>query len=366
MTPAAFPVTRLALLLLPVAACCAPAPDHPPTFGSATAQQDLQAAGRKLPLTLHPIRVLERPMPRAAMALGLVLEKYGMDDLEVAPAPFDAGNTPWAEVPARFGQFVKDGGSGRDHLYAEFLGTPETGPTAVRFVIVDKAGKTVLIDEQKPGDADFERTAAKDPDPLGCATLVAERLFRIAQWKIERTAAVEGRFQKLWRDLSGSPDAARVQAMRQRRDRLARSLTDARIAVLPTRVNAGFDAKSSARIAEQLGKLLPSKLSAPADGAHIAIAPESNEQKVLWDLARGLGAAVRDHAPDADYALVVDIGMAGERSVGFVHLALCDRQGEPVIVDFANDQNVALRQAAPTTLAEAEQFAANWLADLLR
>ena len=48
------------------AACCAPATDHQPTFGNATAQQDLQAAGRKLPLTLHPIRVLERPMPRAA------------------------------------------------------------------------------------------------------------------------------------------------------------------------------------------------------------------------------------------------------------------------------------------------------------
>ena len=66
-----------------------------------------------------------------------------------------------------------------------------------------------------------------------------------------------------------------------------------------------------------------------------------NEQKVLWSMARAFREQVQKQPPAADYVLYADYLMGknagGKDVVGGVHFAICDRQGQWVIVDFQNE-----------------------------
>ncbi len=335
----------------------------------------LHEAGVAAPLTLQPVAVLGRPDTRSAQALGLVLERQGMSALDVAATAFAVDpDTPWAEVPARFGAFVRQhagaGAAPGMHLYAEFLGTPKTGPTEVRFVVVDGHGDVVLVDRQTPQDRAFRRTAGRDPDPMGCAVLVADRLFTLADWQRQPEAVQDGRFARLWRELAGAPDPREVAAMAPRLAAFRDAIRTARIAVLPTLVPrslapAGHDPVSAQRLADGLAVRFGGKaMLAPAAG-NIEVAPDSNEQKRLWDLARGLRAAAPANAAAADYLLVADLGVGGPGPVTWVHIAVCTAAGEYVVVDWQNDQHPMLQRAAPKTVEEAERFVLERLARLL-
>lgn len=334
-------------------------------------QHALHVGGVKTPLVLHPIRLLGRPSAQVDEALGLVLETQGMSDLEIAAAAFESPkDTKWEDVPLLFGAHVaKLGGDAakRHHVYAEFLGTPKTGPEEVRFVVVDGAGHVVLVDRQTPADRDFQRTAAKDPDPLGCSSLVADRLFALADWKKAPGSVRDGKFGKGWKERSGVPDTAEFAAMKVRLTALREGLATARIAVLPTLANGGHDAASAARLAEALGKALGCRAEAVADGAKLEVAPGSNEQKRLWGLARALkGSLGKAPVAAADYALVADLGVDAEGKHCYLHLALTTAAGEFVVVDFQNDQSPAVQKAMPQTLADAEALLVARLGTLLQ
>ncbi len=320
----------------------------------------LQSAGCAAPLSIYPVRVLERADARVAEALGLVLESQGMADLELAADAFaPARDTAWADLPAAFAAHRRQAAAAeprRYALYAEFLGTPKTGPTEVRFVLVDPDGEVVLQDRQVPGDADFRRTAGRDPDPLGCATLVGDRLFRLAGWKKAPGSVVDPKFARRWRERSGVPGDAELAAMRQRMTALGERLDTARIAVLPTLVGGGHDAASAARLAELVRA--ECRGAAPAPGTKLVVAPSANEQKRLWDLARALQDAVKKSPVDADYVLVADLGLDPEKGSGYVHVAICTAKGEFVFADFVNDQHPLFRARRPKTLADAEWLAA--------
>jgi hypothetical protein len=343
-------------------------PEVPPDPARAQRIARLHAAGPVAPLTVHPIAVLGAPSGRVAQAVGLVLEQRGMPDLDVGAEPFAvAVDTPWEDVPPRFGAHVRGlpaGAADRHHLYAQFLGTPQTGPQEVRFVVVDGAGELVLCDRQTAADRAFRRTAGRDPDPMGCSLLVADRLFALADWQARPGAVRDGKFARWWRELSGAPEPRELEAMAPRLAALRQALPSTRFAVLPVVRPPGHDAASSQRLANALTQRFGCRAAAWSDGPQIAVAPDSNEQKRLWDLARGLRAAAPT-APDADHVLAVDIGI-GDRGVGYVHLAVCTAAGAYVIVDWQNDQHPMLQRAAPVTLADAEQFVLDRLAALLR
>jgi hypothetical protein len=337
-------------------------------------QKALQEGGIGAPLTLLPVRVLGRPTPQVAEALGLVLERQGMADLEVAEKSFDPGaKASWEEMPLLLKAYVqqlaataKPGGARRYQLYAEFLGEPKTGPKEVRFLLADAAGDVVLSDRQTPADPDFQRTAARDPDPLGCSVLVAERLSRLASWKKAAGTVRDGKFSAKWREKSGVPDQAELSAMDKRRDALRAGLAKARVAVLPTLALAKHDAASALRVAELIKKDLGCGAVALEDGARLEVGPSSNEQKRLWDLAHALRAALGKHPVDADYALVADLNVRSEGGGQFVHVALCTKSGEHVLVDYQNDQHAMFQQHAPKTIEDAERLVVSRLASLLR
>lgn len=359
-------------LLLPSLLCAvvAPAQDAPEAVALAARRQALHEAGGKAPLTLHPVRLLGQPSARVAEVLALVLESLGMSDLEVAGAPFDVPkDTAWDAVPALFAAHVGKAPPAtppRHHLYAEFLGTPKAGPEEVRFVVVDGAGALVWQDRQVKGDADFRKTVQKDPDPMGCATLVATRLFRLAEWRKAPGSIKDGKFAKSWRERSGVPDDQELAAMKARAAALRDAPDTVRIVVLPTLAQGQHDAASSARIAALLTKDLGRPAVAGAAETKLAASHDSNEQKRLWDLARGLRAALAKAPLDADYACVVDLGIDAASGRGYVHTVLCTGKGDYVVVAFANDQHAVYQEVAPKTVEDAERVAAALLRQQLR
>ncbi len=160
--------------------CTTPAgAQSPPTGPRAERPAALRDAGPHAKLILDPVSVGGAPNRNVADALGLLLESYGMQnhdttDSSITPPP----DADWDAIGTAFGAFIRDHKPAGDYaLYAEYLGTPKTGPQEVRWLIVTAAGDLLLSDRQAPTDADFKRTAARDPDPMGCSMLVAERVF---------------------------------------------------------------------------------------------------------------------------------------------------------------------------------------------
>lgn len=359
------------LFVITAAACGSPhsyAQEPPPEPARSARLQALHAAGVTAPLELYPIRVLGRPSANVADALGLALERMGMSELRPAGNTFDAGDAGWQAIPTRFGAHVraarKDETAPRHALYAEFLGDPQQGPTEVRFVIVDGTGEIVVLDRQTPADAAFQRTAGRDPDPLGCSRLVAERVFELADWQQVPGGVRDGRYADVWRQKSGAPDAAALAAMKQRAAALARELGKTRLAVLPTLWPIA-DERNTQRFADTLRAELgcSAATSAPAE---LEVAPASNQQKRLWDLARAAQAALKAHPVDADYVVAADMAVAPDGKRGFVDVVVLTRAGDVVVADFQNDQHALFQQQAPKTLADCERLVALRLRSLLR
>jgi hypothetical protein len=358
--------------LLLLVACSS---QEPPAAALPPQQQQrldaLHTAGRTSPFVLHPVRVLGRPDARVAEALGLVLEARGMSELEPLPVGFEpAADAAWPDIVVAFAAHAQSAppradAPGRHHLYAEFLGTPKTGPTEVRFAVVDAAGRLVFDDRQTPADAAFRRTAAKDPDPMGCATLVADRLFTLARWRAAPGEA-PGRLAERWRQRSGVPDAAEREAMATRLARVRETLAQVRLVVLPT-VHAGEQAgASAARLATALGAELGCQAAVHPTPPPLTVTPDSNEQARLWQLARGLRTALAQNPAEGSHALVADIGLDPTTGRGYVHAVLCTASGEFVLVEHRNDQHPEFQRAAPRTLASAERLLTDWLGQRLR
>jgi hypothetical protein len=363
---------RLAFLLAAVATLAAvPSLAQQPTpGGSADRRAKLHEAGVGAPLTLWPVRVLGRPNDTVADALGLVLERHGMASLASASADFDAKELAWDAIPAAFGAHVKANAgkagvpAGSYSLYAEFLGDPEHGPTEVRFVVIDAAGETVLVDRQTPTDPAFRRTAGADPDPLGCASCVGERLFELAGWKKVAGGVRDGRFAAMWEKKSGVPDRKERALMQQRASVLREGLAGTTVAVFAP-VWAKADELDGARFAAAVKQGLSCK-DATAAGAGLAVAPSANQQKRLHDLAAAVKAQLQQQPISADYAVAIELGFEATGKSGFTNVVVLTKAGELVLAEFQNDQHPLFQQHAPKTLADGERLAVAMLARALR
>jgi len=360
-----FPAFLLtALVALPLIA------QEPGGAGETVRRDALRRAGVGASLALWPVRVLGRANADVADALGLVLERQGMPSLTAVANTFDARELAWEAIPAAFGAHVATGpGKGLVPaagyaLYAEFLGDPKQGPTEVRFVVVDAKGGTVLSDRQSPGDATFRRTAGADPDPLGCATCVGERLFELAGWSKVPGGVRDGRFGALWQKKSGAPDRKERAAMQQRAATLRSSLAEATVAVFAPLWPAATDV-DAARFAAAVGAGLACKAATPV-AVTVAVAPSPNQQKRLYDLAAVVKAQLQKQPIEADYAVAVDLGFAEGGQAGYANVVVLDRAGELVLAEFQNDQHPLFRQQAPKSLADGEKLAVAMLTRVLR
>lgn len=358
----------LALLSTLFACSSSPLGAQQPDPAQAGRLQALQRAGVAAPMLLMPVRVLGRADANIADVLGLTLERQGMNDLEVAAKPFEPGDLAFEQVPAKFAAHVQamPKAAGKRHaLYAEFLGDPQKGPTEVRFVVVDGDGAIVLVDRQTAADAAFRRTAKKDPDPLGCSRLVADRLFELAGWQPVAGGVRDGKFAAKWDQKSGAPSRAEREAMQKRLDVLKEGCLEASFAVQPPVAADGSDAVDVVRFAALLTERIGGKPFAAA-AAKLAVPAGGNQQRHLWDLAKALQKAQQATPVDADYVVAIEAAVDTGGQHGFVNLVVVDRAGAFVLADFQNDQHPTWKKHAPKALAAAEKVAADRLRELLR
>lgn len=363
-------ILRIALRLAALAVTPALQAQSQPGQEAAERLAALKAAGPVAGITIYPVRVVGQPNRNVGDAVGLVLEKKGMPNLESAAGEFaPPADTAWEDVPVRFGEFLKQNPPKTAYaLYAEYLGEPKTGPTEVRWLIADAAGQLVIGDRQTPKDADFKRTAGADPDPMGCSVLVAERVFSQLHWKKGHGAAEgEGKFARLWAEKSGTPSDAERDAMKQRAEKLKANLKSARIGVYATRVGDTSDTESAARLAKSITQKLGCEAVVLDKPMQVEIQPSGNQQKRLWDLARALRERVKAAPPETPYVLLADyyVDPAGGPAGG-THFVVCEQSGDWVIVDFQNNQWDDFKEISPKSVADCDRLTTKRLTNLLR
>lgn len=313
----------------------------------------LQSSGLDAKILIFPARVLDRTDANVADVLGLVFENHGLTSHDVAGVAFDTKSpADWDATVEAFKAFIAKSRMKGDYaLYAEYLGTPKTGPTEVRWVLTDADGAVVISDRQTPDSRDFKRIAARDPDPMGCSMLVAERLFSTTGWKKARPDSHNpGRFARKWAEKSGLPDAAERRKMDERLKRLKAQRTTAIIDVYPASVNGAADPAVAKSLAKDLTKSLFTRSEVAGVTADVKLALSSNEQKRLWDLARAFREVVRASPPGGDYAVIADYIVSSKgKPAHSVHVVICDKSGEWVLVDMQNNQHDDFKSVNPIT-----------------
>lgn len=317
-------------------------------------------------VTVYPVVLGTRTSPEVTQTVAVLLERGGLTDIELAPAPFPTGvDAPFDEQAEAFARHVAQQGTKTDRaLYAAYLGSPQRGVDEVRAVLVDGAGHVVWKDRERPGDKEFERV--KPRNPMTCTMLLLGQLREpLGLDDPFRKDAPEGKLAKRFERESGIPNDTERAAMKTRLAELRAAAPKATVTVYPVRVNNDYSMTAAAELAGLAKGCLAFR--AADTEMHFDFTPSMNEQKVLWSAAHSIQAAVRKHPADTDYVLVAHYMVRPDGKGAFaVHWFLLDRKGEIVVVDFQNSHHEDFRRLAPQSAADCARLAAVRLASYLK
>ena len=330
----------------------------------------IQAKGTKASLTVFPVVMGDSAALNRDVAdvVALLLEKAGMTNLETTDAVFRLPkDAPFDQAAELFGKFVRENPIETDYaLYAEFVGSPETGPEEIRSVIVDRTGRSVLVDRQTAADREFKR--AKPHTPMTCCMFLVERVRKqLGIPSSARDDSGKGKFARMSSENSAGPGKVEWAAMEQRKAVMKKTGKSAKVAVFPIRLS---DDEASRTDAAHLVELLNKKNLCEAEVAEsplrVKIQYARNEQKLLWDLARAFQDHIRQNPPEGDYALLADYMFPHPDRAWAVHFVICDRDGEWVIVDFQNEHHGDFQRVDPKTHDDCGRLVAKRLKGYLR
>ncbi|MCC6677378.1 MAG: hypothetical protein IT436_09555 [Phycisphaerales bacterium] len=295
-----------------------------------------KAAGREAAITVAPTRMAGRSFPQVGEVIAVMLERSGMTDLETSEEAFaPPPGADLAATAAALGEFIRDHPATTEYLlFTEFALTRREGIAEVRAIVVGAQGEVVWMDRQVRGDADFERI--KPEEPMDCCVLVVDRLRPVLALDEMRDEGDRiGKIEACWRARTGVPDRAERAAIEERGAAFRKAAADATLMVFPAHAGDAFSTESAASIASMINERKLARATAADAGPRFEIPGDSNEQKVLWAMARAFSDYIRMNPPGTDYAMFTDYLM-GPGVVGGVHFAICNRQGELVVVDFQN------------------------------
>ncbi len=324
----------------------------------------LRAKGAGAPVVMYPVYAMRDVHANIGDTVGLILEKGGMREISPCSLVFvREQEAEWEAVVSAFGRSVAAHSPAAEYaLYAEIDGSPQNGTKEIRTVVVDRAGQVVWADRAAKGSGAFMKY--NPANPMGCAQLIAGE-FLDELGVSSSTAPRNGTMQRHWQASSGMPSDTERNQMQTRLAECKTKGAARKFVVYPAQVWREASAESMSHLCElfeenKLGKASPAK-HAPV----FAISGNSNEQKRLWDLARAFKKYIRNHTPDADYALLPEYTMAKD-GVHTVHFILVDSRGEWVVVDFQNDHHADFNKIAPKTVADGDQLVIKRLASYLR
>jgi len=315
------------------------------------------------PIIITPSKNIAASIPgRIAEVVGMFLERANMEQVELGEAtfsPHDSDNL--SQIAAGFGQFVTKQPLKTEYaLFGQFMGTPATGPQEIRTVVVDKTGAVVFADQ---ADKQALSHSKIKPDcPLECSLFLVDRLGKV--WDLEdpmRAGAPEGKLAEVLKRRSGLPAEETVAAMNKRLAAAKATFAASTVTVYPIHLWTDWDNSGAAQLAKLLNEQSIGRAQTTETEPQLTIAGDPNEQKILWDTARSFREFIQTHPPDTQFALLADYGLSpssdGSHSANHVHLILCNRTGDWVMVDFQNSHQPDFRSIDPRTVDGANRLA---------
>jgi hypothetical protein len=307
---------------------------------------------------------------RIAEVLGLHLERAGMDQIEISDTSFSPPeNVDVSQLAAAFGEFVGNASLKTEYaVFGQIFGTPQTGPKEIRTVVVDKAGQVIFA--ERTGAAEFSRSNIRPKDPMTCTLFLANRLGQV--WELAdplRSNAPAGKMAELLRMRSGAPPEEELAEVRKRHNVLKGKFATSQVTVYPIHLWPGSDKPSASKLATMLTEQGICQAEASDADPKLTVKGDPNEQKVLWDTARSFRDYLRKSPPTTPYALLADYGLGTasdeKRSASHVHVILCERDGDWVLVDYQNSHHGDFQRIAPKTTDDCNRLVAVRLKNLL-
>lgn len=316
------------------------------------------------PLVVYQVLLAGQPSPEASDALGVLLERAGAPNVDVADIAFlpDRHTEPTAQAAA-FGTFAKQEGSGHA-LFADLLGTPGRGVDEVRGVLADRAGNVVWQTRLRAGEPAFDR--AKPAEPMACLLLLVRELQPVLGLEDpERRNAPTGPLAAKLQARSGVPDAAEQAAMAARLATAKQLGLDLPLVVVPPRLGTVHRSELAEQVAAELRAAGYNRVRVAKEPLPFRAQPSPNEQRVLWSAAHSL-RSLQARAGGTEHVVAVDLVMRGEGRLGAVHTFLLEPAGGLVWVDFQNDHHRDFQALAEPSPAAGAQLAARRLLHELR
>lgn len=326
---------------------------------AAEASDDAKPSVTVFPVVIAPDRAPDELAKRVGIGVATFLEKAGLEDLEVADTVFDPPESDDVDkIAEAFGQQVAGKPIKTDYaVFAQFLGTPKTGVKGIRTIVVDKSGKVLLA--ESAGKAQLDKAPLRPKDPMSCCVFVGRRLQEF--WKLEdplRPNAPEGKMARFWREDAGIPAQDELDAIAKRAEALKKNVKTATCTVYPVHMWGGQPERSDKQCAVDLVAMLNEdglKAETSETDPALKIAAHSNEQKVLWDTARAFREFVKKTRPTTDYAVYADYGLFGTK-VHHVHVIVCDRSGDWVLIDYQNSHHADFERIDPKSAADCNRL----------
>ncbi len=160
--------------------------------------------------------------------------------------------------------------------------------------------------------------------------------------------------------VSGCSTGIIFPALKERQAAFKKAAPKATLLVYPAHAGDQMSAESAANLAKLVNDAKLLNATAADKGPQLDVKGDMNEQKVLWGMARAFREHVQKQPPAADYVLYADYLMgktaAGQDVVGGVHFAVCDRQGQWVIVDFQNSHWEDFKTINPKSRADCDRL----------
>jgi hypothetical protein len=317
-------------------------------------------------VTVYPVSLAGRTNADVANVVGILLERGGVQQVELEPAAFvpDGGQELAAEAAA-FATFVSARAPSTEYaLFADIRGTPQTGIDELRAVLVDRQSRVAWSERLGAGEPAWD--ARRPREPMDCCTLLAQRLRPVLHLDDPmRSDAPPGRLAARMEQRAGVPPQAELDAMDARLEALRRLGDKARVRVYPPRVGGEWSAAAATDLAARLAQHGLPRATAAGEPLRYAAQGSTNEQQVLWSAARSIQQAVRSAGPQTDYLLFCDV-LLDNGKVGAVHTFLLSPAGELVVVDYQNAHHADFARIAPASPTGGTELAAARIAAKLR
>jgi hypothetical protein len=302
-------------------------------------------------IAVFPVIVGNEASPRVAELVALLLERCDVKRIDVPEQAFNvsARSDIWHNAGV-FGTFVRGCSLAADYaLLGEYRGGPRS-IDAVRCVVVDRQGRPVWVDTQAPEGG--------DADAMACTYAMVERLrTRLGLPSPERRNAPQGHWAAHWRTQSGVPPDSEIAGMEARCRRMRAGFAQARVRIHPIRLGGESSREGAAALATLLRDRGLCRSEAAASDLPIAYEPGTDEQRMLWDLARGFRDRARKAEGGADYALYAEYFLdPGSGKARAVHFVVCDAAGEWVIVDLQNEHHDHFKRIAPASAEDCHRL----------